>query len=455
MSEIEHPEPWDVISTLIAENDPEKLGEYIDELSGADKSLAISRLDDGVRASLLDQLTTEDAADLMKDIFDDQAADLIEDLPTEKAAAIIDEMASDEQADILGHLEVDRAEEILQEMDPEEAEDARLLLQSPVNSAGGMMITEFLVYRESMLVTDVIRDLRKNRKEYSDYEVQYTYITSEQDELVGVLPLRQLLLSGKNVPLSELAIPDPVHVSASASLTELKSIFDHSGFIGIPVSDSNAKILGVVLRKAVLEAVDEADNRAFLNFSGIVGGEELRSMPLLSRSFRRLSWLSVNIVLNMIAASVIAFYQDTLESAIVLAVFLPIISDMSGCSGNQAVAVSIRELTLGQVKSHELFRVLSKEAGVGLINGIVLGALIGGAALAWKGNIYLGMVVGGALALNSLFAVCLGGMIPLMLSHRKMDPALASSPILTTITDMCGFFFVLSFATALLPKLGV
>jgi magnesium transporter len=176
-------------------------------------------------------------------------------------------------------------------------------------------------------------------------------------------------------------------------------------------------------------------------------------MSLWRRSSRRLSWLSVNILLNIVAASVIAFYQDTLAAVIALAVFLPIISDMSGCSGNQAVAVSIRELTLGLLKPNELFRVLFKEAGIGLLNGSVLGALIGIVAWVWQGNPYLGLVVGGALAANTLLAVLIGGLVPLVLRRFGMDPALASGPILTTVTDMCGFFLVLSLASSLLSYL--
>ena len=176
-------------------------------------------------------------------------------------------------------------------------------------------------------------------------------------------------------------------------------------------------------------------------------------MPLLVRSGRRLSWLSLNIILNIIAASVIAMYQDTLAAAIALAVFLPMVSDMSGCSGNQAVAVSMRELSLGLVRPVELLWVLTKEAGVGIINGLSLGCLLDAVAYVWKGNAFLGLVVGGAMALNTLVAVSLGGMIPLVLKRMKLDPALVSSPLLTTVTDMCGFFFVLSFASLVLDKL--
>jgi magnesium transporter len=146
-------------------------------------------------------------------------------------------------------------------------------------------------------------------------------------------------------------------------------------------------------------------------------------------------------------------HQDTLQAAIALAVFLPIVSDMSGCSGNQAVAVSIRELALGLVRSTEFLRVLLKEAGLGLLNGLLLGTLLGTAAFIWKGNICLSLVVAAALAANTLLSVLLGGLVPLFLKRMKVDPALASGPILTTVTDMCGFFLILSLAGMVLGYL--
>ena len=138
---------------------------------------------------------------------------------------------------------------------------------------------------------------------------------------------------------------------------------------------------------------------------------------------------------------------------IVLAVFLPIVSDMSGCSGNQAVAVSLRELALGICRPTDTLRVWLKEISIGFINGIALGTLLGAAAWLWKGNPWIGVVVGLALALNTIVAVSVGGLVPLFLKRRNIDPAVASGPMLTTITDMCGFFLVLSLATAMLPLL--
>jgi magnesium transporter len=204
----------------------------------------------------------------------------------------------------------------------------------------------------------------------------------------------------------------------------------------------------------VLEALTERAEADHLKAAGIIGGDELRSMPVIVRSRRRLAWLSINIGLNILAASVIAAYEDTLTAVIALAVFLPIVSDMSGCSGNQAVAVSMRELTLGAARTEDVMRVWRKEAIVGMINGIALGALLGIAAWAWKGNPVLGLVVGAALAANTVVAVSIGGTVPLILRRLKLDPAVASGPLLTTVTDMCGFFLLLSMASMVLPMLS-
>ncbi len=221
--------------------------------------------------------------------------------------------------------------------------------------------------------------------------------------------------------------------------------------------DAKGKLRGLVTRAAVMEATAEHQTDDYLSASGIIGGEELRSMPLLLRARRRLSWLLPNILLNMAAASIIAAHEDTLQSVIALAVFLPMVSDMSGCSGNQAVAVSMRELTMGLIRPAEYLRVLWKEGSVGLINGsvlgIVLGIVLGTIAALWQGNLYLGLVIGGALALNTVLSVLLGGLVPLLMKRFKIDPALASGPILTTCTDMCGFFLVLSIASSMLDKL--
>jgi magnesium transporter len=306
-------------------------------------------------------------------------------------------------------------------------------------------------------VADVTRQLQANAAIYSDYDVQYIYVVEQLNndgtgKLVGVLRLRDLILSDAKTRIDSLMIPTPLSVDAHCHLKELHQFFVEHNFVGVPVIDNEGLLVGVLRRGDVEETMAEKYAEDYLKSQGIVD-EELRTMPLGLRSRRRLAWLSINILLNILAASVIAFYQETLAQVIALAVFLPIISDMSGCSGNQAVAVSMRELSLGLVNPKEVWRVLMKEVGVGLINGFCLGLLIACVAFVWKGNPWLGIVVGVAMMANTLIAVSLGGTLPLVMRLFKLDPALASGPILTTVTDMCGFFLVLSFASLWLHRL--
>ena len=446
--------PWDVISDLIDAQNSAELTRFIETLSPPETARAISRLSEEKQVALLGLLHPEDAADVIEDISETQAADLVEDMPSDQAAAIMEELASDHLVDVLGEMEPDASRAILAKMGAEDAEEARMLLAYPTDCAGGIMVSEYLAYRTDDTIQSVLDDLQAHRSAYADYHVQYFYVVDGDDKLAGLVRLHDLLFPERHKQLREVMLTPPLYVSDKTSLRELRAFFDEHRLFGVPVVDDRQRLVGVVLPDDVEEAVSKQKTRTFLRLSGIVGGEEFRTMPLLTRSGRRLSWLSMNIVLNIIAASVIALYQDTLAAAIALAVFLPMVSDMSGCSGNQAVAVSMRELSLGLVRPGELLWVLAKEAKVGIINGLVLGLLLGAVAYLWKGSPWLGLVVGGALAANTLVSVLLGGMLPLVLKRLKLDPALVSSPLLTTVTDMCGFFLVLSFASALLPRLA-
>jgi magnesium transporter len=446
--------PWQALRDLTGSGQAEELEAFLDTLSPGETARAIARLDETTRTSMLTLIDPEDAADVLDDLSVEQAADLIEEMQPAQAAEIFEELPADEQADILSDMSSRDADAVLDEMAPEDAAKARSLMGYDAESAGGLMIAEFLSFRQDLTTDDVLANLREHRDEYSDYEVQYAYVTDGDGALVGVLRLRDLMLSARNLPIERLMIPSPLSVPVSYGLDDMVGFFEDHEFLGVPVVDADGRLVGVLRQSVVREAVERRAKNVFLKVSGIIGGEELRSLPLRVRCLRRLSWLCPNIVLNIIAASVISMYQETLQAVIVLAVFLPIISDMSGCAGNQAVAVSIRELAMGLIRPREVWRVFMKEGALGIINGIALGVLLGSVAAIWQGNMYLGLVVGTALALNTLLSVLLGGLVPLVLKGFKIDPALASGPILTTVTDMCGFFLVLSFASMTLEKLS-
>jgi magnesium transporter len=451
----ERPQPPEHLEALIERGDTAALREHFDELAAEEIRYTVHRLDPPETKRLLHLLSeahSDTAASLVEHLGDTQAADILEGLPPASAASIVGELDSDDRADIIAAVEPDHALKIIQNLDPEDAADVRKLVGYAPDSAGGLMITEYLAHRASSSIESVLSDLRSHAAQYTRYDVQYVYVTGERGELTGVIRLRDLVLTPGDRPLSSILIPDPRHVGVGDDQTRLRAFFDEHGFFAAPVVDEQGILVGVVRRAAVNQAQEEQAGRALLAFGGIIGGEEVRSMPATSRIVRRLMFLCPNILLNLAAASVVALYEPTIAAVTALAIFLPMLSDMSGCAGNQAVAVSIRELALGLLKPRDFWHALRKEIGVGLANGLVLGTLIGLIAWLMRGSQWplVGLVIGGAMCINSIVAVAVGGTVPLLLRRVGVDPALAASPILTTFTDLCGFFITLRLATAVL-----
>ncbi len=453
MGTIDIDDPQTHLETLLQSGSPGSIEAFFEEKPPSEAVRVLLRLSVDEQRGVLRALSPDLAARILEQVPEPQAADLLEIIRPDEAAAIVEKLPSDEQADILRDVNKPEAEAILDEMTPADAQEARTLVKYADDVAGGLMITEYLSYPERFTAGQVVYDIRANVQKYRDYNVQYAYVTGAGGELLGVLSLRDLLLAGEHAPVTSVMAKAAAVVRDDASLEQIRDSFAEHRFLAVPVLDSAHRLLGVVQAAAVEEALGERGESDYLKSFGIIGGDELRTMPLTLRFGRRFSWLSLNIGLNFLAVSVIAVYQDTLAAAIALAVFLPIVSDMGGNSGYQAAAVSIRELTLGLLKPQEILRVVAHESALGALNGLGLGILIAGAAWLWKGSLYLALVVGVALALNTIVAGAIGGLIPLVLKRLRMDPALASGPILTTITDMSGFFLVLSLASAVTPRL--
>ena len=441
--------PWHALRSRITAGDAEGVHEVLEFLTPGQVARAMTRLDGEETQALLTLLEPEEAADLVEELPDAQGADIIEELPANQAAAIVDEMDSDQRVDLLGEMDQDDAEAILSAMDPEEAEDARHLLEYEEDSVGGAMVSEFLSYPQDTPVADVLAAIQENAEHYSDEDLLYVYVESGRGTLIGVARLRDLVLSRAGLTLQDIMIVNPVYVLADMKLEELGHLFDRYTFRDVPVTNADGKLVGVARRGDVEEALGEAQERNFLRFTGIVGGEELRSMPVYERATRRLAWLGPNLVLSFAAAIVILLFEDTITTfGSVLVLFIPVIGNMCGCTGNQAVAVSIREMALGLVQPSDFMRVWLKELPVGLVNGCILGTAIGGAAFALghffpdKAPPILGLFIGAAFLVNTVISVSLGGLIPLFLRMLGLDPALGSPPLLTTLSDMIGLLLM-------------
>ncbi|MCJ7590370.1 MAG: magnesium transporter, partial [Woeseiaceae bacterium] len=426
-----------------------ELESLLDSMNPGDLLNAVFHLTADEQRALLSIISAERAAELIEEMPGSHAADLIESMPAAKVAPIVEEMASDLRVDVLAEMAKEDSDAILEQLEEEDALEIRELSAFSPDVAGGLMMTEFMSYPMSATVREVLEDLTSKEGDYGFLTVHYIYVVVRKQKLKGVIRIRDLVFSDLNIRIGTIAKP-ALTVTTNADLQALEEFFDEHDIAAVPVVDDRYNLRGIVRRRAVLEALTEKVESDSLKAAGIMGGDELRSMPVWIRSRRRLAWLSMNIVLNIMAASVIAMYEDTLTAVIALAVFLPIVSDMSGCSGNQAVAVSMRELTLGAAVPRDVFRVLRKEMVVGAINGLALGILLGLAAWLWKGDLLLSLVVATALSINTVVAVSIGGAVPLVLKRLKVDPAVASGPLLTTITDMCGFMLVLGLASVVL-----
>ncbi len=441
---------FDLVAAIEA-NDRAAVAALLSPLTAYDALREVLNLSDEQRGAAFELMPRDLVAELIEEAPSELGADLVERMTPERAAVVLEELDPDVQADVVGEMEDAEAEAVLSEMDAEEAADVRRLVEYDVESAGGLMTTSAFTFPVSATVGSVLRALASDDEDVERYRGGHPYILDDVGRPVGVVSLRMLLTSKRSQKLPEIMVP-PMTVGVDATLDDLDDLFDEHPFVGIPVVEDDGRLAGVVLRTAVAEAMAERADSENLRRQGVFG-DELRSFPLRIRSKRRLMWLSANIVLNIIAASVIAAYEETLAAVIAIAIFLPMVSDMSGCSGNQAVGVTMRELSLGLIKPIDAMRVWLKEVSVGVINGIALGILIGIVAWIWKGNPWLGLVIGLALALNTVIAVSIGGVVPLLLKRLGQDPAAASGPLLTTITDMAGFFLVLSLATLFMPLL--
>ena len=440
----------DKLQDAVESADEQQVSEIVESISSQEALRQASLMSADERDQLISIMSPEAVAELIEEAPSGLAVTILESLDSTVAAKIMAELQSDTQADIVKEINKESGDAILSAMEPESAEGVRKLSLYDPDTAGGLMELEAFSFHDTDTVGAVLRRLAADEDEFERYRGQHPYILDENDKLVGVASLRRLLRSKRSIKLAEIMSP-VTSVQPQTSQDELAILFDENPFLGIPVIDEQGLLLGVVSRIEHAEAELERSEQQSLSRQKI--GDELRSMPTLQRARRRLSWLSSNIVLNIIAASVISAYESTLTAVIAIAVFLPMVSDMSGCSGNQAVGVSMRELSLGLTRPIDLFHVLRKELSVGIINGIILGILIGIVAWVWKDNMYLGLVIGLALSLNTLIAVSIGGTVPLILKHFGIDPAVASGPLLTTVTDMAGFFLVLSLASFFMPQL--
>lgn len=414
-------------------------------------------------AQALETLPPRDAAQLLRDLPPPVAAQALENLPPQKAAALLAELPASEAAAMLHRTGKYHAADIFRRLTPEFSKAVIPLLEQefsknmseilayPRESAGRMMHTDFLSFRSDSKVRDVILRLRQMARKQLP-AATYCYVVDAANGLLGVLNMRDLLLAAPEAPVSEIMIRDVVKVSPFTDREELVAMVARRHYLAVPVTDENGRLIGVVNTKNIIASTEEEATEDIQLLFG-ASAEERAFSPAWFKITRRLPWLTVNLATAFLAGSVVALFEDFIARVAVLAVFLPIIAGQGGNAGTQTLAVVIRGMLMREIAPHNAWQLVKTELFVGLVNGAVTGLITAAAAILWKGNAWLGFVVGVAMVVNMVAAGMSGAMIPLAMKRLGYDPAHSSGIFLTTVTDVVGFFAFLSTAWLLQAKL--
>ncbi|MGD8496264.1 MAG: magnesium transporter [Gemmatimonadales bacterium] len=428
--------------------DDSAVDERLSELHASDIADLIEGLEDEERLRLLRRLPPEIAADALSEMEEvENPAELLLQLDPGHIAAIVEEMADDDAADIIGELEPQQQAEVLSTVSVPDAAQIEELLHYPEDTAGGIMTRDVLAIRSELTASQAIAEIR--RQAQGDIDFYTIFVVDPDQRLAGVVALQDLVISDPDTPIAELTEDPLAVVPVSMDQEEVGRILSRYNIASIGVVDALGRLVGRVTFDDIIDVFEAETTEDILRFAAVSDEERLRgSTGEAVRS--RLPWLLVNLLTAVLAASVVWFFQDTIAGLVTLAVVMPIIAGMGGNAGTQALAVTIRRIALADETLRSRWAVLGKELLVGLINGAVLGLVAALAGIVIEGRALFGLVVLMAMWGNLIVACFAGAFIPIFLESVGVDPAVASSVFVTTLTDLCGFFLLLGLATVML-----
>jgi magnesium transporter len=433
---------------LDARRTDEALG-YIAALHPADQAALIAELDAERRTPLLPRIPRDALAGILDYLEEEPRRAVVEELEPAVLGPILDEVDRDVAVDILHILPADRARTTLASM--ARAAEVTPLLAFEDESAGGRATSDFVALNRAWTVEQAIGYLRSYKP--SAEQVFYLYVVDDEHRLSGVVSLRQLVVAGPERRIEELMTPEVVSVHPTEDQEEVLRQVRHYNFVALPVVDEGRHLLGVVSVDDLMDVAEEEATEDMYRMAGLDEDETLLR-PIARSVAPRMSWLLLNLVTAFAAAGVVNIFEGTIQRAAALAVFMPIIAGQGGNAGIQTITLTVRSLALGEVDVSDALHILRREVIIGLVNGVTIGLILGVLAYLWKDNVGLGVVAGTAMLLNMATAVTVGVLVPLSLRAAKLDPALAAGVIVTTFTDVMGFFFFLGLATLMIERIS-
>lgn len=435
------------VRAALEQDNVSEAASIIESLHPADQAEVFSELDDVGQTALLPELDPADSADILEKLDDHEAAELVAALPTEAIISIVDEMEPDEAADLLGDIDPRQAEAVLAGL--ETPEEVQPLLIHPDDSAGGLMTSEFLALRCRMTAAQAIQAIRDWRPETDT--AYYLFVVDEFRRLRGVVGLRQLIVADPTARLEEIMDPEVISVQVGADQEECARLMSRYDLLALPVVDADNVLLGII---TVDDVVDVLVDEATEDIQRLGGAQPLERAYLESSVFEvaraRIGWLLILFLTESLTGTVLRHFESQLSSVVALAFFVPLLIGTGGNAGSQTTSTIIRALAIGDIDLGDALRSLWHELRVGLLLGLGMATIAYLRALSWGSSPDLALSVSLAIMGIVIWANALGSMLPLLAARLRIDPAIVSGPVMSTLVDATGLYIYFTIARVVL-----
>ena len=435
-----HVEHLESVQEALGARSPEDLRARLGGMHPAEIALVLESLPPAERDGVWPAIDPEVRAEVFAEAEDAVRAARLAELDPASLASIAQDIDPDDAADLLQDLPGDVIEEVLTALDAQERSRLESVLRYEEDTAGGLMNLDVVTVRPDVSLETVARFLRW-RGEIPE-KTNRLFVVDREGGYIGSLRLADLLINDPGQTVEALVMTDLPAVPVDMDDAEVARLFEQLNLLTAPVVDAGGRLLGRITVDDVVDVIRDEGDRSFMSMAGLDEEEDLFS-PVLAASRRRTLWLAANFATVLVAAWVIGQFEATIREMVALAVLMPVVASMGGIAGSQTLTIVIRGLALGQISAANFGALMSRELWVGLINSLVWAGVVGLVAVLWFGSPALALVAGAALAINLLCAALSGAGIPMLLKRLDIDPALAGGVILTTVTDVVGFFALL------------
>lgn len=437
--------PLEKLNTLVASGTYSQIKNLIDILKPADIAALLESTPFEQRAVIWNLIDSEQQSEILQELNEDLLSDLLADTSTEEVIALLGQVDSDDDlTDILQQLPDAITQQLLRSMDTQDRARVENLLSYGEDTAGGMMDTDTISVRARVTVDVVLRYLRRHIE--LPAMTDNIFVVNHRDEYIGLLPLRRLLVSDPSMTVREVMVTDIDPIDAATHESEVASIFSRYDLVSAPVIDSNGLLLGRITIDDVVDVIKDEADHSLLSMAGLTEDDDTFA-PIWRSARSRAVWLGANLLTAFLASAVISLFEDTIAQVVALAVLMPIVASMGGVAGSQTLTLVIRSMAQGQLVDSNMLWILRRELAVGIINGAVWSVVVAIGAYLVFDDFTLGLVIAMALLINLAVAAFSGATLPRLLQRLNIDPAVAGTVVLTTITDVVGFMSFLGLAT--------